>query len=225
MRSDTPRIDITDLERVGGRLGTNPAGIYRDRTGRRYYVKTLESEAHARNERIAARLYRLAGAPTLAYVETVASDQVATEWVELHKRCVAHFNEAERRAARRWFGVHAWTANWDAAGYDGDNQGVADGEVLTLDVGGALVFRAQGDPKGCAFGVEVEELERLRSDPGNPHAVELFSDMSSDEVRSAIKVVAQISDVAIHESIVAEGGSPTLALKMIARKEYMAGRL
>ena len=54
--------------------------------------------------------------------------------------------------------------------FDGDNQGVAAGVVITLDVGGALEFRAQGDPKGKAFGASVREIDTLRTDADNPHA-------------------------------------------------------
>ncbi len=225
MGTDTPLIDTNTMQRVGGQLGTNPAGIYQDNSGRRYYVKTLESVAHARNEFIAAMLYQLAGAPTLKYVRTMASDQIATEWVELDKKYVAHLNESERKQAQRWFGVHAWTANWDAAGFHGDNQGVINGKVLTLDVGGALAFRAHGDPKGKAFGKRVDELDLLRSDDGNPHAVRLFADMSAWEIRQAIKVVVQIPDEQIRQLILDCGGSQNLAEKMIARKADMAGRV
>ncbi len=224
MNAEVPLIDITTMQRIGGQLGSNPAGIYRDASGRRYYVKTLETPAHARNERIAARLYQLAGAPTLTYVPTQAPDQIATEWVDLDKRCVAHLSESERKQAQRWFGVHAWTANWDAAGLTGDNQGVVNGKVLTLDVGGALEFRAQGDPKGKAFGIRVDELDLLGSDNGNPHAATLFADMSAEVIRQAIMVVVKIPDDQIRQVIVDNGGSHKLADKMIARKADMAGR-
>lgn len=225
MSTGTPVIDTTTMQRVGGQRGSNPAGIFQDDSGRRYYVKTLESAAHARNEFIAARLYRLAGAPILTYVHSVAPDQVATEWVQLEKRSVAHLSEGERRRAQRWFGVHAWTANWDVAGFNGDNQGVANGMVLTLDVGGALEFRAQGDPKGKAFGTSVDELDLLRGDEGNPHAVRLFAEMSRDAIKQAMMVVIQISDDKIRQAILENGGSDTLVEKMIARKGDMARRL
>jgi hypothetical protein len=218
-------IDTATLRRVGGQLGSNPAGIYADAQGRRYYVKSLESPAHARNERIAARLYQLAGAPTLRYVATRAPAQVATEWVELSVRHVAQLSEAQRRSAQRWFGVHAWTANWDAAGFEGDNQGVADGEVLTLDVGGALAFRAGGDPKGAAFGSAVGELALLRGDPDNPHAMRLFGDMDAVALAAAIRVVTGLADGAIRGAILGLGGSRALADKMLARKADMARRL
>jgi hypothetical protein len=222
MSADMPLIDTTTMQRIGGQLGTNPAGIFQDDNGRRYYVKTLESPAHARNEMIAVKLYQLAGAPTLTYVNTNAPDQIATEWVELDKKSIAHLSQSERKQAQRWFGVHAWTANWDAAGFNGDNQGVINGKVLTLDMGGALAFRAQGDPKGNAFGIRVDELDVLRSDDGNPHAVQLFADMSADDIRQAIRVVVRIPDEKIRQVIIDSSGGHALAENMIARKADMA---
>lgn len=223
--AELPVIDTSAMQRVGGQLGTNPAGIYEDESGRRYYVKTLDTPAHARNEAMAARLYQLAGAPILTYVRTKAPNQVATEWVELDKKFVAHLSESERQQAQQWFSVHAWTANWDAAGFDGDNQGVIDGKVLTLDLGGALAYRASGDPKGKLFGTRVDELDVLRNDEGNRHAVTLFADMSSNDIHQAIRVVVRIPDEEIRRVIVEGGGSDKLAGKMIARKADMARRL
>lgn len=225
MSLDMPLIDGTTMQRIGGQLGTNPAGIFQDDKGRRYYVKTLESPAHARNEMLAAKLYQLAGAPVLRYVYSTASDQVATEWVELDKQCIAHLSESERKQAQQWFGVHAWTANWDAAGFNGDNQGVVNGRVLTLDVGGALAFRACGDPKGKAFGTCVDELDVLRQDEGNPHAVKLFADMTPTDISQAIMKVIEIPDEHIRQVILDNGGGQKLTEKMIARKADMARRL
>lgn len=220
-----PLIDTDVMERVRGQIGSNPGGIFQDNQGQRYYVKSLESPAHARNEYIAAMLYQLAGAPTLPYVNTKAPDQVATKWIELDKKCVAHLNERERKQAQQWFGVHAWTANWDVAGFDGDNQGVFHGTVITLDMGGALTFRAHGDPKGKAFGFQVEELNILRNDQHNPHAVKLFADMSLDDMTQAIMLVVNIPDEQIQQTIMNQGGYQALAEKMIARKADMAKRL
>jgi hypothetical protein len=188
-------------------------------------VKSLESRAHARNEIIAAKLYQLAGAPTLTYVSAKEPNQIATEFVELDKKHVSHLGDRERRQAQRWLGVHAWTANWDAAGFDGDNQGVVEGVVTTLDVGGALEFRAQGDPKGKAFGACVRELDTLRRNADNPHAVGLFGDMSPVEINESIAVVIRIPDASIRRVVAENGGSIALAEKMIARKADMAKRL
>jgi hypothetical protein len=222
---NTAAIDTTTLKRVGGQLGSNYAGIFQDASGQRYYVKTLESAAHARNELIAARLYQLAGAPTLSYVPTQAPDQITTLWLALDKRRVARFSASELKQAQQWFGVHAWTANWDAAGFDGDNQGIADGQVITLDVGGALAFRAHGDPKGHAFGTHVGELDALRNNDDNPHAAKLFADMDQGAIHQAIMKVVQIPDAQIRQCIQGNGGTASLADKMIARKNDMAQRL
>lgn len=222
-RGPTP----AELMRLQGACesGTNPGGVYRDRDGARYYVKSLESPAHARNEYLAAKLYQLAGAPTLDYVSAKEPNQVATEFIDLEERVVAHLGDDERRQARRWLGVHAWTANWDAAGFDGDNQGVVRGVVTTLDVGGALEFRAQGYPKGRAFGTSVGEIDMLRGDADNPHAVRLFGGMSPAEINEAIAVVVGIPDVSIRKLVVGNGGTSELAEKMIARKADMARRM
>ncbi len=218
-------IDTTAMLRVGGQMGSNPGGVYEDSQGRRFYVKSLESPAHAKNEFIAAKLYQLAGAPTLAYVRAKEPDQIATEWVELGKRYISRLSESERKQAQAWLGVHAWTANWDAAGFDGDNQGVVNGIVTTLDVGGALEFRALGEPKGRTFGACVGELDTLRNDADNPHAVRLFGDMSPEEIDEAIAVVTRIPDASIRRVIEGNGGSSALAEKMIARKADLARRM
>ena len=216
-------LDVATLQRIGGRLGSNPAGLYADAQGNRFYIKELESPAHARNEWLAACLYQLAGAPTLTYLPCKNPCCIATRWVELQKKSIAHFNDAELAQARHWFAVHAWTANWDAAGLHGDNQCVADGQVLTMDTGGALNFRAQGDPKGSAFGTHVGELDQLRSDPDNPHAVKLFGPMNADEIRAAIDVVTAIADEEIRRVILANGGHEKLVMKMLARKADIVG--
>jgi hypothetical protein len=218
-------IDTAAMQKVGRQMGTNPGGIFEDKNGRRFYVKFLESPAHARNEIIAARLYQLAGAPTLTYVSARAPNQIATEFVVLDKKHVSRLTDSERRQAQRWLGVHAWTANWDAAGFDGDNQGVVDGVVTTLDVGGALEFRAHGDPKGKAFGAFVREIDTLRENKDNPHAVRLFGEMSPAEINEAIAVVTTIPDASIRRVVTENGGRIELAEKLIARKADMAKRL
>jgi len=223
---DRAPLDTAAMQRVGGALGSHPAGLYEDARGRRWYVKTVESPDHARNEWLAAQLYALAGAPTLHYRRCRAPDQVATAWQTLQHSRLSRFSEAERRQARHWLGVHAWLANWDAVGFEGDNQGVAtDGTVLTLDVGGALRYRAQGDPKGEAFGTRVGEWDRLRRDPDNPHARRLFADMDAAERQAAGQVVTALPAAMIQACVLRHGGTPALAQQLLARQADLAHRL
>ena len=225
MLREGPVLDSQRLIRVGGQLGSNPAGLYQDADGQRYYIKSLESRDLARNEWLAAQLYQLAGAPTLEYVATQDPLQIATVWRTLDKCRLSQFSDDERRQAQAWFGVHAWTANWDAAGLLGDNQGVWQGRVLTLDVGGALAYRACGDPKGRAFGNGVNEIDRLRTDPDNPQAVRLFGDMEAAALHQAIARVLRIPAEQIRACVLDNGGCERLADKLIARQADMARQL
>jgi hypothetical protein len=218
-------LDTASLRRVGGQRGSNPAGLFEAADGRRYYVKTLESAALARNEKLAAALYQLAGAPTLRYVPTLRPHEVATEWMVLDKARLALFNEAERLQAQQALGVHAWTANWDAVGLLGDNLGVAQGRVLTLDLGAIGQGAAQGDPKGKAFGTRVDELDTLRHSADNPAARQLFGAMTPQAVRAAIQQVTALPPQQIGEVIARHGGSPALAAQMLARQADMARQL
>lgn len=218
-------IDTSTMTRVGGQLGSNFAGIYEDGSGQRYYVKELESLMLAKNEWIAAQLYQLAGAPTLTYIPTVHEHQVATRWETLDKQNIALFSDEERRQAQQWFAVHAWTANWDAVGLHGDNQGVLGGQVITIDVGGALHFRACGDPKGKAFGDDVYELTTLRTRQDNRHACGLYGPMSDMQLIDALSRISGLSDDAITDTIRQHGGSEKLAGTMVNRKHFIAAQL
>lgn len=218
-------LDTAALQRVSGRLGSTPGGVWQDAQGRRYYIKDLDSPALARNERLAAALYRLAGAPTLTDLPTRDPCQFATVLVTLDKTRLAQFTAAERAEARLWLGLHAWTANWDAVGDQGGNQGVLAGRVVTLDLGGALEFRAMGDPKGAAFGPVVTEVDRLRQDPANPHARDLFGDMTPAELAAALRRVTRLPEPAIRRTVLRSGGSPALADTLAARQADLARRL
>ncbi|KFZ38093.1 hypothetical protein HR45_06185 [Shewanella mangrovi] len=224
--SEEDRIDTLQWQRIGSALGSNPAGVYQDALGARYYVKTLESPLHAKNEWLAAQLYRLTGAPTLTYLHACDPCQVVTRWRPLQKKSIAHFDTEERALACHWFGVHAWTANWDAVGLHGDNQGVDDnGSVLTLDLGGALLFRAGGDPKGAAFTAQVGEIESLRFATDNPMAKLLFANMSVQQLISAIEVVTHLADELISATLLQCDASAKLVDKLLARKTDMARQL
>jgi len=67
------------------------------------------------------------------------------------------------RQLTRDFVPHAAIANWDMLGLGRDNViRRPDGTLSYVDVGGAGAFRAQGAPKGGAFGSTVGELDTLR---------------------------------------------------------------
>ena len=67
------------------------------------------------------------------------------------------------RQLQRDFVPHATIANWDMLGMNRDNViRRPNGTLSYVDLGGAGPYRAQGAPKGAAFGSTVGELDTLR---------------------------------------------------------------
>lgn len=213
-------VALAEMTKVGGQLGSNKGGQYQHGHNK-YYVKQLDTPAHARNEYIAADLYALAGARTLAY-HPVKDDPhaVATEWQGLKKSNAKDFTPEERTKAQHDFAVHAWLANWDAVGLEHDNLGIDhEGRVVTLDVGGALEYRAQGEPKGAAFGSHVTEWTSLRSTAQNPQAASIFGSMTAQQLAASAAVVGKIKPKDIRTVVMARGGSEALVEKLLDRRQ------
>ena len=221
---------LADLKKVGGQLGSNPGGKYENATGERFYVKQSKSPDHAKNEVLAGHLYQAAGAPILQsdLVDTGPGTLgTSTPWHE-GVQTINRNDPAQRREAQRHLAAHAWLANWDAVGLDYDNQGRVDGRLTTLDPGGSLLFRAQGTPKGSAFGNSVTEMETLRH-PSNRQAHRIFGEMTPADVRRSAARVAAVPDATIRDLVERHGpGTPeqkrALADRLIARRDDVAKR-
>jgi ADP-ribose pyrophosphatase YjhB (NUDIX family)/predicted dinucleotide-utilizing enzyme len=222
-------LNMQDLTKVSGKEGSNEGGTY-EHQGQpglgQYYIKKPATPDHVTNELLTAKLYQLAGVHTLNYVPVEGGAHVATEKEVLYKKNVSQLNEYERDAAKSDFAVHAWLANWDAAGTGGDNVGVRNnGEVVTLDTGGGLKYRAQGEPKGNKFGNEVGEINTLRDYSGpNPDAAKLYGDMTNEQMIASINRVTSIPDHQITNTISQNGGDQELITKLIARKYDLASQ-
>lgn len=214
-----PALNVAKLKKTGGKLGSNEGGVYADADGTKFYVKKPSTREHVANEMAAARLYQLAGVNTLKYRDA-GPEHVATEWEHLDKNRISQMSDAEKKAAAKDFVVHAWLSNWDAAGTGGDNQGIRGGKPVTLDVGGSLRFRAQGGPKGAAFGPKVSELDTMRDPKMSPDAARLYGKMSEDDLYEAAQRVTSIPDDKIRKA----AGDEKLAETLIARKGDIAKR-
>ncbi len=217
--SSKPAVSPKGLKKTGSRMGSNEGGVFETPQGEKLYIKRPASKAHVENERAAARLYQLAGVNTLNYRDVEGGNHVATELVKLDKNNISKMSPAERKEAAKDFVVHAWLSNWDAAGTGGDNQGIVDGKVTTLDVGGSLRYRAQGGPKGKAFGPKVTELETMRNPSMSPDAARLYGKMTDAELADAAAKVTSIKNDDIRKAV---GGDQELADTLIARKKDIA---
>lgn len=161
---------------VGPQAGSNPGGLFESTDGTRFYVKAPKSADRAENEVLAAKLYAAAGVKTPQVTKaTIAPGLipsggpigVTSKIMEGKKNLGTRYTEpAYRKKIVDGFAVDAWLANWDAGGTGFDNMIEVDGEPMRIDVGGSLLFRAQGTAKDDAFGDTVGETLSMTSNPG-----------------------------------------------------------
>jgi hypothetical protein len=194
--------DISDWEKKTGALGSNEGGFYEDPDGNRYYVKKAKSQGHAENEALASALYRLAGIDAAeVYIGKDGGDYYtySPDIKNSKQDLKSRLNDPEyRKKLQEGFAVDAWLANWDVGGLVYDNV-MTDGEgkPVRVDPGGALLFRAQGAPKGSAFGDEVNELDTFVDPSMNAVSADIFGDMSDEDKKASAERLLDIS----HEDI------------------------
>ena len=211
-------VSTADWTRTGGPAGStvrNDSGFYRDPDGGEHYVKTPSSEDAARNEVLAGQLYKLAGVDVAntRLVDHNGKLSVDSEIVPGSRPDLADRldDPGYKRRLQEGFAVDAWLANWDVAGLGYDNVvSDRDGNPVRIDAGGALMYRAQGAPKGEAFGDSVGEWDTLR-DGSNPNAAALFGDMTDEQLRASAQRVLNISPQQIDEAVDAAGFDPDTA--------------
>jgi hypothetical protein len=201
--------NIKNWTKVGERAGSNPGGIYEDLLGKRYYVKTAKSRRHAENEVLASALYRALGVDAVgvffAYDSSDMDNPLRTispivdtgdDGLLTHLRDEEYLDKI-----RENFMVDVWLANWDVAGLSYDNIITnANGDPVRVDPGGALLYRAQGEPKGDLFSSEMNEQNTLRDRSVNQQSSLIFMDTTREQKKSgASKVLSlspkQISDI------------------------------
>jgi hypothetical protein len=204
--------------------GSNLGGLYTDKSGQKWYVKVPKSEAHARNELLAAKLYEAAGVavPKLKLVKSNGQVAIASQWVDGMQKVGAGIKSAS--GALEGFAVDAWLANYDSVGTGYDNLlKDAQGKAVRIDVGGALLFRAQGAPK-TDFGNQVTELQSMLDPAKNSYTAAVFGGISADQIKAGAAKVAAITPDQIKQMVQQYGpGTATekaaLADKLIARRE------
>jgi hypothetical protein len=128
------------------------------------------------------------------------------------------------------FVIDAWLANWDVAGLGNDNIVINDkGEAFRIDVGGSLLFRAQGGDKGDKFSDEVTEIDTLRDYNRNPRSGALFGDMTDEDLKASAAKLLEISSDDIDSLVDAAGFDPDasseLKSKLKARRNNILQRL
>ena len=220
-------LEIENLKQVGPKQGTNEGGFFIDKQdGSSVYVKFQDAD-HSMNEWIAATLYHWFGVnvPKTTIVTDagktigVASDVLPLKTITPEE--FAQLDPAVRRDFVKHLMIDAYLGNWDVVGNaPGYNlQQLPSGQVWRIDTGGALLFRAQGAPKGEQFGAKVAEFKTLQDK--NPL---VFKDISSADVDDAVLRILKVPQQQIDNLIdtaMAHGMDPKLGAQL---KETLALR-
>ena len=223
--------DIENWTKVGPKKGSNEGGTFRDQSGNDYYVKEPRSTLHAQNEALAAALYKELQVPAVEVFLGEKNGELRTVSPIVESIGVLGYNP-ERSVIEKLqegFAVDAWLANWDIAGLTFDNVIIdEDGNPIRVDPGGALMWRAQGEPKGKMFGDVAGEIDTLRSESKAPEASVIFGDMTDDQVRESAKVLLNISPERIDkivDSIISDfADAADLKMKLRNRRQSILDR-
>lgn len=211
VETDEVYLDSDGFVKVGNQQGSNPGGFYEDPdTGEQYYIKQAQDEKHALNEVAAARLYQAVGVrvPEVFVSDIADAPAVASKVVPGLKPLFTQAptsssaDQSKVAAAADGFAVDAWLANWDVIGLEYDNLlnkvrrragnsvNLSSGSTnnpYRIDTGGALYYRAQGQPKGDLFGDEVTEIDSLRDKSVNYQSASVFSEISDEQIADSVR--------------------------------------
>ncbi|AKJ28577.1 NUDIX hydrolase [Caldimonas brevitalea] len=209
-------------------LGSNVGGIFRDPEGVRWYVKQ-GSPDHLKNEALAAQLYSMLNikAPQIEHVTRGGQPALASRMMDVHAMAGAN---GRIHGLHRGFVADAWLANWDVIGLEFDNLKVdKDNNAVRIDTGGALLYRAQGAPKGAAFGPEAKEIVTLLDGP-NRQSAQAFRHLRRSEIEAGITQLKHVDDALVRQLCMTQGpGSKderkSLADTLIARKNWLVAEL
>jgi len=204
--------------------GSTQPKLMEDAGGSKWVVKSSgnTSQGHIESEVQADELYRAMGIG-VPYSSIQDNHKVA-EFVPNGKS----LNEWERTAGvaqkkkmhaeiSKGFVMDALLGNWDVLGQDRDNILVADDVPHRIDNGGALAFRAQGQPKGDKWGPKVTELQTLRDPKINSHA-DVYSGLTDADIK------AQIQDVVKNRGKILEAAKDPAIRKMLEQRiDHLAG--
>ena len=223
---DGSPVSMDHWTQIGGQLGSNAGGKFKDQSGQEWYCKFPENEHVAKSEVLASKLYALAGiaGQDAKLITKNGKIGIASKWMDVTKSTAAKL--AQNKSVLEGFAVDAWLANWDVIGMDLDNLQVgSDGKAIRVDAGGSLGYRAQGGKK--EFGDHVPEIDTLRDPAVNPKAAAVFGNMTTADITASVAKVLKVSDSAITEMVNSfgpgsEAEKSAMIKTLIARKDALA---
>ena len=191
-----------DLEPFGGKQGSTNGALFQDqRLDTLHYVKWNNSETRSKVEALTGALYALADVPVpmQRVIDFKGETAVMSDWLDGARPMTVDELKNHPDILEN-YAVDAWLANWDVVGSNGVNivKGPG-GKAYRVDLGGALLFRAMGEPKKLPE--EVTELSLLQDWDQNPMAAQVFANLTDEQLKAGAEKVGQISDQQINEAV------------------------
>ena len=187
-------------------MGMQPGGLFEDDTGQKYYLK-WEKDNKVRIEALAAGLYSAAGVPVPdVSIVTLDNGRLASKskWIP-EAEYMGMQELRENSDVRDNFVVDAWLSNWDVVNPGAENIVNVNGQGVRVDLGGTMIFRAQGQPR--QYPRDVKDLETLVDPYINYEMAYVFENLTDDELRAGAEGVASVSDETI-DDLVDRSGLP-----------------
>lgn len=186
--------DLNDLKEIQNLGGSTGAKLVEDQDGNQFVLKSGQKNPdHLKEEFNADEAYRALGidVPSSKLYETAEGPKKLAEFIDgTLLRDVENKEDFDKveDVLRKGFVADCLLGNWDVVGLEDDNVLLGkDGNVYRLDNGGALRFRAQGEPKGDKWGEEVNEIDTLRDEEMNPSSARMFSGISDEEIKQQVR--------------------------------------
>jgi len=228
-----PPVTIIDgWQQTGPQKGSNPGGKFKDKNGQEWYCKFPADVDVAMNEFLAVKFYEMLGVavPKLKLVEQGGKIGIASKWVDGITKGTSE-QLAKAPGAHQAFALDAWLANWDVVGLSNDNLMLGkDGAAVRVDVGGSLVYRAQGGTKGADFGDSVPELETLLDASKNGKSAAVFGKIKKGDMAWGLTQLnkmkpSQIEELCQKAGPGSDADKAALAKKLIARRAYILEKM
>jgi SPP1 gp7 family putative phage head morphogenesis protein len=214
--------------------------IFADPGGIEYFVNPSPSEAHARNQFLAANLYNFAGVgveqtdlvdidpdklPGHSGVGVKAKRIEKSQFADVTNSST--LSDKAKQQLAQGFAIDAWLGNHNVTGTGGDNLVVSKyGDVYRTNIGGSLLFRSNGLPKKLSD--TVDEIDSLRNPNINPTAAKIFANVTDDDIRAAVlnleKLQPKTIDFIVEQSGFTGDEADAIKKKLKARRQDLIDR-
>jgi hypothetical protein len=191
------------------KLGTNPGGVYtHEPSKQKFYIKFPHNPEQSHVEAATAELYGHMGVPTLEpkTKEIDGKTGIASKW-NPDLEILGHPDNVENRHHYDLALMHhaaVVTGNLDIVGMEYDNivKNKKTGDLMSVDQGGAMHFRAMGDKKdfGPSITKEIQGFQNPAYQSGR-----VFSKIPHETFKAASKHLDKLTDEKIDATMKAHG--------------------